>query len=111
MLPVTFSITTLLNVKDRMQNVVDGAVEPSGLVGFQLAFGAVIGLLERRSVSESIYFTFVTALTIGYGDLAPKRISTRMIALAVAFSGILLTALVAAIGVRLLYDCGSCGNQ
>jgi hypothetical protein len=28
--------------------------------------------------------------TIGYGDLAPKRTTSRMIALAIAFSGILL---------------------
>jgi hypothetical protein len=76
----------------------------SGLIAFQLALGAVIGFLERWSLSESIYFTFVTALTIGYGDLAPKRISSRMIALAIAFSGILLTALVAAIGVRSLHE-------
>jgi Ion channel len=76
----------------------------SGLVGFQLALGAAIGFLERWSVSEMIYFTFVTALTVGYGDLAPKRVSSRMIALAIAFSGILLTGLVAALGVRSLQE-------
>jgi hypothetical protein len=76
----------------------------SGLIAFQLALGAVIGFLERWSVSEAIYFTFVTALTIGYGDLAPKRISSRMIALAIGFSGILLTGLVAALGVRSLQE-------
>ncbi|MBR0801496.1 two pore domain potassium channel family protein [Bradyrhizobium jicamae] len=83
-----------------------GVVWPimSGLVVFQLALGTVIGILERWSVSEMIYFTFVTALTIGYGDLAPKRISSRIIALAIGFSGILLTALVAALSVRSLQD-------
>ena len=55
-------------------------------------------------MSETIYFTFVTALTIGYGDLAPKRIISRMIVLAIGFSGILLTALVAALGVRSLQE-------
>jgi hypothetical protein len=76
----------------------------SGLIGFQLVLGAVIGFLERWSVSEAIYFTFVTALTIGYGDLAPKRIASRMIALVIAFSGILLMGLVAALGVRSLQE-------
>ena len=79
----------------------------SGLIGFQLLLGAVIGFLERWSVSETIYFTFVTALTIGYGDLAPKRVTSRMIALAIGFSGILLTGLVAAIGVRSLQEAGN----
>jgi hypothetical protein len=76
----------------------------SVLVGFQLALGAVIGFLERWSVSETIYFTFVTALTVGYGDLAPKLVISRMIALVIAFSGVLLTGLVAALGVRSLQD-------
>ena len=76
----------------------------SGLIVFQLALGIVIGFLERWSMGESVYFTFVTALTIGYGDIAPKRISSRMIALAIGFSGILLTGFVAALGVRSLQD-------
>jgi hypothetical protein len=81
----------------------------SGLIGFQLALGAVIGSLERWSVSESIYFTFVTALTIGYGDLVPKRTISRMIVLAIAFSGILLTALIAALCVRSLHEANNDG--
>jgi hypothetical protein len=76
----------------------------SGLIGLQLALGAVIGLRERWSVSETVYFTFVTALTIGYGDLAPKHMVSRMIALAIGFTGILLTALVAALAVRALQE-------
>jgi hypothetical protein len=70
------------------------------LVGLQMALGAAVGFLERWSVGETIYFTFVTTLTIGYGDLAPKRITSRMIALAIGFSGILPTALLAALGGR-----------
>ena len=76
----------------------------SGLVGFQMALGATIGFLERWSVGETFYFTFVTTLTIGYGDLAPKRLTSRMIALAIGFSGVLLTALIAALGVRSMQD-------
>jgi hypothetical protein len=44
----------------------------------------------------------VTVLTIGYGDLAPKLVISRMIALMIAFSGILLTGLFVAVGVRSL---------
>ncbi len=76
----------------------------SALVGVQLALGAIVAVLERWSASEAVYFTFVTALTIGYGDLAPKRLASRLIALGIGFTGILLTALVAAVGVRALQD-------
>jgi Ion channel len=48
------------------------------------------------------YFTFVTGLTIGYGDLVPKRLLARLISLAIGFIGIQLTGLVAAIAVQAL---------
>lgn len=38
-----------------------------GLLITIVALGLAIGLLEGWSVQESIYFSFVTGLTIGYG--------------------------------------------
>lgn len=73
-----------------------------GLIGAQLALGLLVGYLEGWSVREATYFTFVTGLTIGYGDLVPVRLGTRLIAVVIGFSGILLTGLVAAVGVRAL---------
>jgi len=62
----------------------------------------VIGLIEGWSVQESIYFAFVSGLTIGYGDLAPKTLLTRMLAILIGVCGVLLTALVAAVAVKAL---------
>jgi Ion channel len=56
-------------------------------------------LIEGWSVHESIYFAFVSGLTIGYGDLAPKSLLTRALAIFIGVCGVLLTALVAAIAV------------
>src|ERR1700761_2786769 len=76
----------------------------SGLVGAQLVLGILVGYFEGWRVSDSAYFTFVTGLTIGYGDLVPVRLATRLIAVVIGFSGILLTGLIAAIGVRALQE-------
>ncbi len=73
-----------------------------GLIGVQLVLGLFVGYLEGWSVRESTYFTFVTGLTIGYGDVVPVRLGARLIAVLIGFSGILLTGLVAAVGVRAL---------
>ena len=62
----------------------------------------VVGVIEGWSVHESIYFAFVTGLTIGYGDLAPKSSLTRVLAILIGVCGVLLTALVAAIAVKAL---------
>jgi mono/diheme cytochrome c family protein len=49
----------------------------SALLGAIVTLGLVIGLLEGWSIPESIYFAFVSGLTIGYGDLAPKTVLAR----------------------------------
>jgi Ion channel len=76
----------------------------SGLVVAQLLLGMIVGYLEGWRISDATYFTFVTGLTIGYGDLVPVRFGTRMITVVIGFSGILLTGLVAAVGVRALQE-------
>ena len=76
----------------------------SGLVVAQLALGMIVGYLEGWVIRDAAYFTFVTGLTIGYGDLVPVRLGTRLIAVVIGFSGILLTGLVAAVGVRALQE-------
>jgi hypothetical protein len=68
----------------------------------QLGLGALIGRLEAWPLGDAAYFTLVTGLTIGYGDLVPTHIAARLLAVLIAFSGILLTGLVAAVGVQAL---------
>jgi hypothetical protein len=67
-----------------------------------IALGLVIGVIEGWSVQDSIYFAFVSGLTIGYGDLAPKTLVTRILAIAIGICGVLVTALVAAVAVKAL---------
>jgi hypothetical protein len=76
----------------------------SGLVGAQLLLGMLVGYFEGWRTSDAAYFTFVTGLTIGYGDLVPVRFATRLIAVVIGFGGILVTGLVAAVGVRALQE-------
>lgn len=74
----------------------------SGLLGVMVALGIVIGLLEGWSILDSIYFAFVSGLTIGYGDFAPTRPVTRALAIGIGLIGVLLVGLIVAIGVRAL---------
>jgi ion channel len=67
-----------------------------------VALGLIVGMIEGWSIHESIYFAFVSGLTIGYGDLAPKSLLTRVLAILIGVCGVLLTALVAAIAVKAL---------
>jgi len=83
----------------------------SALLGLIVALGVVVGVLEGWSLQESVYFSFVTGLTIGYGDLAPKLLLTRALAIVIGVCGVLITALVAAIAVKALAAVSDDGAQ
>jgi Ion channel len=74
------------------------------LLGTMVALGLVVGLTEGWSVQDSIYFAFVSGLTIGYGDLVPKLLVTRVLTICIGVCGVLLTALLAAVAVKALTE-------
>ena len=83
----------------------------SGLLVLIVTLGVAAGLVEGWSVQESIYFSFVSGLTIGYGDFAPKTLLGRALAIAIGVCGILVTALVAAVAVKALTDAQGGGDD
>jgi hypothetical protein len=83
----------------------------SVLLGLIVALGLVVGLLEGWSVQESIYFAFVSGLTIGYGDLSPTSLLTRALAILIGVCGVLMTALLAAIAVKALTAAADPGER
>ena len=52
-----------------------------------------------------------SGLTVGYGDLVAKHPISRVLAVLIGFSGIFLTALLAAAGVRALQTAAEQGKQ
>jgi Ion channel len=76
----------------------------SGLLVFMVALGVVVGVIEDWPLRDSLYFTFISGLTIGYGDLVPKTLLARALAIGIGVTGMLLTGLVAAVGVQALLE-------
>lgn len=74
----------------------------SGIFLAMAGCGLIIGRIENWRVDEALYFTFVTGLTIGYGDFSPQHLLTRLLAIAIGFAGIVMTGLVAAVAVQAL---------
>jgi ion channel len=72
------------------------------IIVVMVACGLLVGWIEGWRVTDTLYFTFVTGLTIGYGDLTPQHLSSRIFALLIGFCGIILTGLVAAVSVEAL---------
>jgi len=62
--------------------------------------GYLIGKIEGWSKWDSLYHAFINATTVGYGDFRPARKSSRMLAVVLAFVGIVFAGLVVAIALH-----------
>jgi|SRR5215471_12092850 len=76
----------------------------SALLTIIALLGAVVALVEDWPLANGIYFAFITSLTIGYGDLVPKHVLSRVLAIVIGFTGVLLIGLVTAVAVHAMED-------
>ena len=66
------------------------------LIALVVAGAAVITIIEKMPFADTLYFAFVTGLTIGYGDIVVKTPFGRLLALLIGLIGILFTGLMVA---------------
>lgn len=59
-----------------------------------------VGHKEGWSRGDSLYFGFVTALTVGYGDFRPTRGATKFIAIVIGVVGLITSGILVAIAVQ-----------
>lgn len=70
------------------------------LVTLILLLGMLVGRTEGWRRQDAIYFAFITATTVGYGDFHPHRLMGKALAIFIALTGMLLTGIIIAIGVE-----------
>jgi len=71
----------------------------STILAIQVALGLLTGFVEGWSLGDAVYFTFITGLTIGYGDIVPRQALARALAIGIGLFGLFLTGLIAGIAV------------
>lgn len=62
--------------------------------------GQFVGYLEGWDRFNSFYWSFVTAFTVGYGDMRPTHKLTKVLAILIALLGIMFMGVVVAITVE-----------
>lgn len=72
------------------------------LIGLIFGLGVVQARLMELSFGDGIYFAWVTAFTVGYGDLVPLGWLSRVCAMATALTGMIFTGIWVAIAVNAL---------
>ena len=71
-----------------------------GLIALIVIGALVIAFVEKMPFGNALYFSFVTGLTIGYGEIVAKTVLGRIVALLIGLIGIIFTGMVVAIAVR-----------
>ena len=62
--------------------------------------GLWIGRREKWSRYDSVYYSFITATTVGYGDMKPVTKLSKFLAVAIAFMGLVFTGIFVSIAVN-----------
>jgi voltage-gated potassium channel len=70
------------------------------LLGLISVLGLRIGTHEGWTPTNALYFAFITATSVGYGDFHPTKRRTKVLAIVIALTGVLLTGLIVAVGLE-----------
>ncbi len=64
-----------------------------------VVLGICVGLLESWSRFDSIYWAFITATTVGYGDIRPLKPVSRILSIFIALIGVTFTGIIVAMAI------------
>ena len=85
----------------RMLYIVRGVL--LGLLVVLVVCAFIIAELENLPLADALYFTFITALTVGYGDIAPTTGIGRIASILVGADGLIIFGLIVAVSNRALH--------
>jgi voltage-gated potassium channel len=65
-----------------------------------VALGQAVGKMEKWPPFDSFYWSFITATTVGYGDIRPERKVSRILSILVALVGLTFTGILIAVAIH-----------
>ena len=70
------------------------------LIALIVSVAVVVTYIEKMPFGEALYFSFITGLTVGYGDIVVQTPLGRLLAVFLGLIGMILTGLIVAVAVR-----------
>ena len=70
------------------------------LIAAIIVFGQIVGRRESWTRFDSLYWSFITATTVGYGDIRPLQKLSKTLSVIIAFLGLIMTGIIVAIALN-----------
>ena len=70
------------------------------LMIFITIIGQIVCAREKWSRLDALYWSFITATTVGYGDFRPVAPLSKLLAVLIAFTGIVFTGIFVALAIN-----------
>ena len=70
------------------------------LVLLIIVLGQVVGQRESWDRFDSLYWSFITATTVGYGDIRPLRKLSKTLSILIALTGMIFTGIIVALAIN-----------
>jgi len=65
-----------------------------------IILGQIVGRIEGWNKFDALYWSFITALTVGYGDIRPLKRRSKALSVGVGLIGIMFTGIIVAVTVH-----------
>lgn len=65
-----------------------------------VVLGQIVGRRESWSRFDSLYWSFITATTVGYGDIRPLDRLSKIFSILIAFTGIIFSGIIVALAIN-----------
>ena len=70
------------------------------LMVFIVILGQIVRAREKWTKLDALYWSFITATTVGYGDFRPVAPLSKFLAVLIAFTGIIFTGIFVALALN-----------
>ena len=69
------------------------------LLLFIIVLGQIVGRVEAWDRFDALYWSLITATTVGYGDIRPVKRLSKALSVLIAFVGVVFTGIVVALSI------------
>ena len=62
-----------------------------------ILLGQIVCRIEKWTIFDGLYWSFITATTVGYGDIRPLKKASKVLSVVIALVGIMFTGIIIAV--------------